>query len=161
MCVCVCVCVVACKCSLPSVNTSRGRKRNMLLLLVFVCFTLVLDSFGVDNNCLCFQTTPYLIGVCVCVCVSGRLLKPQFLSALDPSQWQSVLTSFFSSSLPHLALHPSLHLPRRVCSSDRGGIAESVIYLLPVTPHTHTHTHTHTDTHAYSGKHTKTHTELY
>lgn len=76
--------------------------------------------------------------------------SPSYISTLDASQWQSVF-SIFSSSLPHLPRHPSLHLlplqssdeASQVWSSDSDSVTASVIHLQHVTHHARKHKNTH------------------
>lgn len=68
------------------------------------------------------------------------------VSVLEPSQWKSIFTIFFSSSLPHPALHhPSLHLLSfnpQPSVEFRSRRHHCVIYPQPVT-HTQIHQQTH------------------
>lgn len=136
-------------------NENRGWKKSVALISLclfvfyFILLSVVRRSLAVKTTAYVFQlfTTSHRCVCNVCMCFRLAVGISHFSAQLDPSQWQSIFTIFFSSSLPPLALHPSPSSPlpqssaepSPVWSSDRGGITVSVIHLQPVTPHTHVH----------------------
>lgn len=78
--------------------------------------------------------------------------SPSYISTLDASQWQSVF-SIFSSSLPHLPRHPSLHLLPLQSSDEASQVqiataSQHLLFIFSMLRIMHANTKTHTDAHS-------------